>query len=79
MSLIPQNPFPKGTKKVTKFSSEVPKELDIFFRSEPAFYPKGKMLEDMTLEEKKKAQEKYRFDPMRTGIYQTLSGLGKMI
>lgn len=76
--LIPKQPFSKGSKKVTKFSSEVPKELDIFFRDESYFYPKGKQLEDLTEEEKKKVRDKYRFDYFKPGIYQTLTGIGKM-
>ena len=77
-NLIPKNAFPKGSKRVVKFSSEVPKELDIFFRMEPTFFPKGKQLEDMSDEEKKVSKNKYRFDPYKPGIYQTLTGLGNM-
>lgn len=66
-------------KPVVKFSADVPKELDIFFRSESYFLPKGKILEDLTKEELDKLKNQYRFDPMKPGIYQTLTGVGGMI
>ena len=76
--LIPKNIFPKGSKRVVKFSAEVPKELDIFFRAESSFYPKGKQLVDMSEKEKIETKNKYRFSPYKPGMYQTLTGFGKM-
>lgn len=53
-------------------------EMDIFFRNIQAFIPEGKTWEQCTPEEKKKAQDQYRFDPMRPGCPQGISGIGGM-
>ena len=58
--------------------SEIPKEWDIFFREIEAFLPEGKTLDDLTPEELKKIRSQYRFDPMRPGVYQGLTGIGPM-
>ena len=57
----------------------IPEELDIFYRQIKAFLPEGKTLEDLTPEELAKARAQYRFDPMRPGIYQGISGFQGMI
>ncbi|MFA7219293.1 MAG: hypothetical protein WC119_02155 [Synergistaceae bacterium] len=58
---------------------EIPKEMDIFYRQVSAFLPEGKTLEDLTPEELNKIKAQYRFDPMRPGIAQTITGFGYMI
>lgn len=58
---------------------EIPKEMDIFYRQVSAFLPEGKTLEDLTPEELNKIKAQYRFDPMRPGIAQTITGFGHMI
>jgi hypothetical protein len=58
---------------------DIPKEMDIFFREESNFLPKGKTFDDLTEEEKKDLRNKYRFDPMKPGVYQGISGFGKML
>lgn len=60
-------------------SQEIPKELDIFFRQESAFLPEGKELSDLTPKELSKLRAQYRFDPMRPGLYQTITGFQGMI
>ena len=55
---------------------EVPKELDIFFKSEASFLPEGKDFKDLTPEEEKRLRSQYRFSPLRPGLYQTLTGMG---
>ena len=39
----------------------------------------GKTWADLTEKEKKEAQAKYRFDPMRPGVYQGITGFGNMM
>lgn len=58
--------------------SEVPKELDVFCRSEGEFYPVGKTLDNMTDEEKKMAKLQYRFDFFKPGVYQGITASLKM-
>jgi len=58
---------------------EIPKELNIFYRNESAFLPEGKKIEDLTPEELAKLKAQYRFDYFVPGLYQTLTGIGKMI
>ena len=58
---------------------EIPKELNIFYRNESAFLPEGKKIEDLTPEELHKMKSQYRFDYFVPGLYQTLTGIGKMI
>jgi len=61
-------------------NQDIPKnELDIFFRDINNFIPPGKTWETMTKEEKEKVRAQYRFDYMRPGQYQGITGLGKMI
>lgn len=59
--------------------SEVPKDMDIFFRSIEAFIPEGKTLEDLTPEELNKVKNQFRFDYFKPGVYQGITGLGGMI
>jgi hypothetical protein len=54
---------------------EVPKELDIFFKSEASFLPEGKDFKDLTPEEEKLLQSQYRFSPLKPGMYQTITGM----
>jgi hypothetical protein len=58
---------------------EIPKEMEIFFKLESEFLPKGKTLADLTPEEIKELQNKYRFSPLRPGLYQTISGFKNSI
>jgi hypothetical protein len=59
--------------------AEIPKELDIFYRQESAFLPEGKTFKDLTDDELKKLKAQYRFDHFVPGIYQGITGVGKMI
>ncbi len=72
----PVEPMPE-TKVET--NCEIPKEMDIFFRAESQFLPEGKTFDELTKEEKAMVQAKFRFDPMKPGIYQGISGFGNMI
>ena len=57
----------------------VPKEFNIFYRSENQFLPPGKTFDDLTEEEKIEVQAKYRFDPYRPGLYQSITGYGTFL
>lgn len=56
-------------------NQDIPKEMDIFFKSEASFLPNGKTYNDLTPEEYKALQEQYRFSPFRPGMYQSISGM----
>jgi len=57
----------------------ISKDMDVFFRNESSFIPEGKTINDLTDEEKKKLKSQYRFDPMRPGEYQGMTGNEKMV
>ena len=59
---------------VAKQSSDVPKEFDIFYRTESEFLPGGKTFADLTPEEREKVRNQYRFDPLKPGCYQGITG-----
>ncbi len=71
------NAFDRDTESVS--NDDVPDELDIFFRNESYFLPEGKTFKDLTPEEQKIVRDRYRFDPMRPGMVQTLTGFKGMI
>jgi len=54
-------------------------EMDIFFRNENEFLPNGKTWNELSAEEMQLARSRYRFDPMRPGVYQGITGLGPMM
>ena len=58
---------------------EIPDEMNIFFRDIDSFIPEGKTFDELTDDEKSKVQNRYRFDPLRPGIYQGITGFGNMI
>ena len=58
-------------------NQDVPKELDVYCRFESDFLPPGKTLKDLTPEELKMVQDKYRFDYFRPGIYGVITGRTK--
>lgn len=60
-------------------ASEIPKEMDIFFRSFDNFIPEGKKLEELTKDELNTLRNRYRFDPYRPGCYQGITGFAHML
>jgi len=60
-------------------ASEIPKDMDIFYRSFDNFIPEGKTLADLTPAELKTIRDRYRFDPYRPGVYQGITGFGNML
>jgi len=67
----PADPVPLG--------SDIPKEMNIFFRNIEAFLPEGKTLADLTPKELEKIKLQYRFDYYRPGVYQGITGFGFMV
>jgi hypothetical protein len=55
---------------------EIPKEMDIFYSSLSSFIPTGKTWSDLTPQEQEEIKNKYRFSPMKPGIYQGITGIG---
>ena len=51
-------------------------EMDIFYRTIYAFIPEGKKWEDLTPKEQAEVKAKYRFDALRPGTYQGITGIG---
>jgi len=58
--------------------SGVPKEMDIFWSSFNSFIPNGKTWNDLTPQEQEEVKNRYRFSPMKPGIYQGITGLSNM-
>lgn len=59
-------------------NQDVPKEMDIFYSCLSSFIPAGKTWTDLTPEEQEEIKNKYRFSPMKPGIYQGISGLNNL-
>jgi len=53
----------------------IPKEDEIYWRDERYWLPEGKDFDDLTKEEKEELKNKYRFDPLRPGRYQGITGI----
>jgi len=80
LSFNPIPVTPHNTDAPIPNNQDIPKnEMDIFFRNINSFIPEGKTWDQLTHEEKKKAMDQYRFDYMRPGIYQGITGFGKMV
>lgn len=78
MSLQPLVPVILEVEHPVPNNQDIPKnELDIFYRTIECFMPEGKTWDDLTPREKTEVQSKYRFDPMRPGCYQGITGLSK--
>ena len=79
MSLFGLESFPAGQPEPEPIfnSQEIPKEMDIFVRSEESFLPEGKTFDDLTEEEKITLRNQYRFSSYRPGIYQGITGIIK--
>lgn len=64
-------PIPNG--------QDIPKEMDIFCRSEESFLPPGKKLSDLTPDELKLLEMRYKFSYFIPGIYQGITGISGSI
>lgn len=75
MEFLPYIPTDANAHSVAT-NDEIPKdELDLFFRDESQFLPPGKTWADLTPEEQKIARDRYRFDPLKPGMYQGITGI----
>ena len=59
-------------------NQEIPKEMNIFYSSLESFIPPGKTWEQLTPREQEEVKNKYRFSPMKPGIYQGITGLNNL-
>lgn len=60
-------------------NQDLPKDEDIFYRDESEFLPEGKTFDTLTEKELKELKNKYRFDYLRPGCYQGVTGLSKVV
>lgn len=73
------NPVDPPSQTGVSSGDEIPKDLDIFYRAESSFLPPGKKFSDLTEQEITEIKNRYRFDPLRPGIYQGITGLNNSI
>ena len=59
-------------------NQEIPKEMNIFYSSLSSFIPPGKTWEQLTPREQQEIKDKYRFSPLKPGIYQGITGLNNL-
>ena len=59
-------------------NQEIPKEMNIFYSSLSSFIPPGKTWEQLTPWEQQEIKDKYRFSPLKPGIYQGITGLNNL-
>jgi len=73
--------FTRGSEESpnVETNDEIPKDMDVFQRSEAQFLPEGKSFEDLTKEELKELRRRYRFDYYKPGVYQGITGYGFML
>ena len=80
---LPYLPFPGANTSQGPAPADhgmgIPKEFNIFITAESDFLPEGKTFEDLTPEELSLLRNRYRFSPLKPGMYQALSGFGGMI
>jgi len=76
--LLPMDDFISLTPEQQEavFNPEViPDEMEIYWRDERYWLPEGKDFSDLTKEELADLKNKYRFDPLRPGKYQGITGI----
>ena len=72
------NPIPHVEDPPIPNNQDISKDdMDIFYRNIYAFIPEGKTWEQLTSEEKKKAMDQYKYDYLRPGVYQGITGIGR--
>ena len=77
MGMLPFRGGRGDTPPGSTFNPEViPRSMDIFYRTERSFLPEGKDFEDLTEDELARVRSRYRFSPLRPGMYQAITGIG---
>jgi len=71
-------PSLKNPEKKVDTYDDVPKDMDVFQRSEEQFLPEGKTFDDLTRKELEDLKSKYRFDYYKPGVYQGITWRGKI-
>lgn len=56
-------------------NADVPKDMNIYYRTEENFLPEGKTFNDLNDKEKQALKQRYRFDPLVPGLYQAITGV----
>ena len=56
--------------------SDIPKQMDVYWRPFSEFLPEGVDYDELSEEEKKIAKNRYRFAFLRPGKYQSITGIG---
>lgn len=69
-----QRALKEGSENSILNVGDIPKELEIYARTEASFLPSGKTFEELTKEELEELKSRYRFSPFRPGLYQTITG-----
>jgi hypothetical protein len=77
--LMPFLPLQNNDAAVVTTTGEIPKDMNIYFRSESSFLPDGKTFATLTDEEILILKSRYRFSPYKPGMYQAITGMGSMI
>lgn len=65
--------------KAVDLNDEIPEAMDVFQRSEEQFLPPGKTLEELTPEELIHMRRQYKYDYYKPGVYQGITGIGRMM
>ena len=68
--------LPLNSNTAVGTNQDIPKDdMDIFYRTIAAFIPEGKTWDDLTEDEKEIIKNRYRFDYLRPGCYQGITGI----
>jgi hypothetical protein len=79
MPLLPLANVILDSEHTVSPNQDIPKdEMDIFYRGEQEFLPEGRTWESLTDKERTDLKAKYRFDPLRPGMYQAVTAVGRM-
>ena len=74
-----KSPVTTSPDSAVDTNQEISKEMDIFFRTIQDFIPEGKTWDELTAEEQEIIKNQYRFDYLKPGCYQNITGFSNMI
>lgn len=77
MDMLPLENRPEPVGEAVPNNQDIPRdEMNIFERLPSDFLPPGKTIGDLTPEEQRDLQQKFRFSPYRPGEYQAITSRG---